>query len=99
MSNRTFLMCLALLTPAAALLLWLLHGGTDTPSVGGGGYDLGPFIYSWLLTLLSGGWTVGAGLAGLAGQDREAGLRAFALAAVGLAVLVFTLVLHGSDLT
>lgn len=99
MSNRTFLLCLVLLIPTATILLWLLHGGPDTPSVGGGGYDLGPFIYSWLLTLLSGGWAVGAGLAGLVGRDRKGSVRAFALAAMGLAVLVLTLALHGSDLS
>ncbi|RGP36248.1 hypothetical protein [Pseudotabrizicola alkalilacus] len=98
MSQRAFLIWLTLLGTVAALLLWLLHGGPETPSVGGGGYDLGPFVYGWLLTLLSGGWIVGAGLAGLGRRDRKASLRAFALAVVGLAVLVLTLILHGSDL-
>jgi hypothetical protein len=99
MSNRAFLIWLALLLPPVAVLFWLLNGGPVTPSVGGGGYDLGPFVYSWLLVLLSGGLTLIAALTGLGRGGRAASARAFALAALGAAVLVATLVLYGSDLT
>lgn len=97
MSHRAFLIWLPFLTVAVALLFWLLHGGPQTASVGGGGYDLGPFLYSWLLVLLSGLWTLTACVAGLGATGRSAG-RAFVLAAFGVAVFVLTLWLHGSDL-
>lgn len=99
MSHRAFLIWLALLVPPVAVLFWLLTGGPVTPSVGGGGYDLGPFVYGWLLVLLGGGCAVIAALAGVTRGGRAASARAFALAAFGAAVLVATLVLHGSDLS
>ncbi len=99
MSNRAFLIWLALLLPPVAVLFWLLNGGPVSPSVGGGDYDLGPFVYGWLLVLLSGGCAVIAALAGVTQRDRAAAKRAFTLAALGAGVLVATLVLHGSDLT
>lgn len=98
MSRPAFLIWLSALTAAAAILYWLLHGGPDTASVGGGGYDLGPFLYAWLLVLMSGLGTLAASVAGLAAKGAAA-RRAFVLAALGLAVLALTLWLHGSDLT
>ena len=98
MSHRAFLIWLTLLTPAVAVLYGLLHGGPQTASVGGGGYDLGPFLYSWLLLLLSGLWTLTAGVAGLVAKGGSA-RRAFVLSGLGLAVLALTLWLHGSDLS
>ena len=99
MSNLSFLIWLCLLTAAVATLFWLLHGGTDAPSIGGGGYDLGPFLYSWLLVLLSGVWTLGALMAGIATRDRSAAKRGFALAGLGLASLALALALHGQNLS
>ncbi|MDO9638967.1 MAG: hypothetical protein Q7J44_10530 [Pseudotabrizicola sp.] len=98
MSQTAFMIWFALLSGAVAILFWLLHGGPDAASVGGGGYDLGPFIYAWLLVLLSGLWTVMAFVAGLATKG-GAPWRAFVLGGLGLAVFVLTLWLHGSDLS
>ena len=99
MSRSAFLIWLSLLTGAVAVLFWLLHGGPESASVGGGGYDLGPFLYAWLLILLSGLWTVMACVAGLARAKGGAAWRAFVLAGLGLAVFALTLWLHGSDLS
>ncbi|CAN7629908.1 hypothetical protein [Neorhizobium sp. LjRoot104] len=35
------------------------------PSIGGGGYDLGPFLYSWLLVIITGVWSACACAAAL----------------------------------
>ena len=98
MSKPAFLLSLSLLSAAVAILFWLLHGGPDEASIGGGGYDLGPFLYSWTLVLLSGVWTVIAFLAGLTGAKGGAARRGFVLAWLGLAVFALTLWLHGPDL-
>jgi hypothetical protein len=31
---------------------------TSGPSIGGGGYDLGPFLYSWLLVIVTVVWSL-----------------------------------------
>lgn len=98
MSKSAFLIWLSLLLAAVAILFWLLYGGPTEAAIGGGGYDLGPFLYSWTLILLSGLWAVIAFIAGLAGAKGGPARRGYVLAVLGVAVFALTLWLHGTDL-
>lgn len=98
MSKPSFIIWLSLLSAAVGALFWLLHSGPDKASIGGGGYDLGPFLYSWMLVFLSGFWTVIAFVAGLRGAKSGPARRGYILAGLGMVVFTLTLWLHGADL-
>lgn len=101
MSRSSFLIWLGTLSSASAVLLWLLHSGgrVEYPSIGGGGYNLDDFIYSWGLLILTGLWAVIAFLVGLSLADRSSSKRAFLLGGWGTLAMLLTLFLHGSDLS
>lgn len=100
MSRIVFRWCLVCLLLAAAALSYALTDWdrSPTPSIGGGSYDLGGFVYSWALILLTGSAGVIGLVAGLNVEDRSATRRAFAFAVIALALLVISTFLYGDDL-
>lgn len=101
MSRSFFLIWLGGLGSAAGVLFWLLHrgGGTGFPPIGGGGYSLDDFIYSWALVILTGLWATVAFFVGLGRADGVASRRAFILSGCGVLTMLLALWLHGSDLS
>ncbi len=100
MSRIVFRWCLlCLLLAAGAVSSALTDWNTDPPPpIGGGGYDLGDFVYSWALILLNGGASVISFVVGLNVDDRSASRRAFVFAAVALALLAIAAIIHGDNL-
>ncbi len=100
MSKNVFRWCLlCLLLAAGALSSALMNWDTNPmPPIGGGGYDLSDFVYSWALVLLSGGASVISLVVGLNVDDRPASHRAFVFAAIALALLAIAATMYGDNL-
>ncbi len=71
----------------------------SSPSIGGGGYDLGPFVYSWLLVIFTAIWSLGMLVTALVLKDRASSMRGFALSAIGAATFVTVLLAYYENLS
>lgn len=91
MRTRSYFLWLSTLALPVVLLVAVQADKPTSPSIGGGGYDLGPFIYSWLLIVFTGLWSLGTFVAAVSFNNQESSRSAFALTAVG--VITFTAVL------
>jgi hypothetical protein len=67
-------------------------------SIGGGGYDLGPFLYSWALIIVTAVWSLCALAAALIHRDRKTSIRSFGLTAIGAATFTTVLLLYWKNL-
>ncbi len=54
-----------------------------SPSIGGGGYDLGPFIYSWLLIIITFIWSLCVLGVAVFSRSRTSPLQTVGLPAIG----------------
>lgn len=72
---------------------------TSKPSIGGGGYDLGPFLYSWLLVLVTVLWSFCTLAAALLYRDRDSSRQALILTAVGTTALAVVLLFYRDNLS
>ncbi|MET0171755.1 hypothetical protein [Neorhizobium sp. JUb45] len=90
---RTKSMCLWLsaLAIPVFILVAVQVDKPSSPSIGGGGYDLGPLVYSWLLIMITVLWSVCTFVAAVNFKDRASSKRAFILMAMG--IITFTVVL------
>lgn len=88
MSDRSFWIWLSVLVIPVLILVAAQVDTNSSPSIGGGGYDLGPFLYSWLLVVVTAFWSLCALAAALLYRDRASTLRALGLAAIGLVTFV-----------
>ncbi len=86
MRTRSYFLWLSTLV----LLVAVQADKPSSPSIGGGGYDLVPFIYSWMI-VFTGLWSLGTFVAAVSFTNRESSRSALALTAVG--VITFTAVL------
>jgi hypothetical protein len=99
MRRWSFWLWLAALAVPVSVLISLQIDLSAGPSIGGGGYDLGPFIYSWLLMLTTGTWTVCTFIAALAYRDKEVGKKALILTAIGCLTFLIALQVYGRNLS
>lgn len=98
MSNRSFWIWLAALAIPVLILIAAQDDTNSAPSIGGGGYDLGPFVYSCLLVIVTAFWSLCALAAALLYRDRESTLRALGLAAIGLVTFAGVLLSYRENL-
>lgn len=79
----------------------LVGAQTDTtsgPSIGGGGgYDLGPFLDSWPLVIVTVVWSLCAIAATLLYRDRASSRQALVLTAIGIITLVMVLLFYRNN--
>lgn len=99
MRTRSFWLWLATLAVPVSVLISLQIDWSTGPSIGGGGYDLGPFIYSWLLMLTTSVWTLSTLIAALAYRDKQARRKTLILTAIGCLTLLATLQVYGRNLS
>jgi hypothetical protein len=98
MTDRSFLIWLSVL---AVPVLSLVAAQVDTSkgsSIGGGGYDLGPFLYSWLMVIAAGLWSLCAVMAAALRQNRTSTTRAYFLVAIGFSTLAAVLPFYRRNL-
>lgn len=99
MNNRSFWVWIAALAAPVVSLMAVQIDTNFGASIGGGGYDLGPFLYSWLLIIVTAGWSLCAFTAALIHRDRAASIRAVGLTVIGFVTFVTVLLLYRQNLS
>lgn len=99
MKNKTMAVWLSALAIPVIILVGAQIDTTSGPSIGGGGYDLGPFLYSWLLVIVTAVWSLFALAAALLYRDRGSAMRALVLTAIGAATLAAVLTVYRQNLS
>ena len=99
MNNRSFWVWIAALAVPVVSLIAVQIDTNSGASIGGGGYDLGPFLYSWLLIIVTAGWLLCAFTAALIHRGRAASKRAVGLTVIGFVTLVIALLLYRQNLS
>ncbi|MFS2042127.1 hypothetical protein SAMN05216358_0646 [Rhizobium sp. AN5] len=99
MENKSLYIWLLMLAVPVSVLIAAQVDTGSAPSIGGGGYDLGPFVYSWLLVIFTALWSVCAFVAALLQKGRASSFRAFGLAGFGVVVFTATLLFYGENLS
>ncbi len=98
MSNRSFWIWLSMLAIPVFILIAAQVDTNSAPSIGGGGYDLGPFLYSWLLIIVTVLWSLCALAAAIVYRDRISSIRALGLTAIGLVTFAGVLLFYRENL-
>lgn len=99
MGNKSACLWLSALAIPVIALLAVQTDTTNYPSIGGGGYDLGPFVYSGLLIIFTAVWSLGMFAAALIVKDRVSSTRAFALSAVGAVIFTVVVLVYHQNLS
>jgi heme exporter protein D len=76
MTNRSFSIWLSVLAVPVLSLVAAQVDMSGAFSIGGGGYDLGPFLYSWLMVIVVGLWSLCALMVAALRQKRASTTRA-----------------------
>ncbi len=99
MKNKWFWVWLSIFAIPVFSLIVVQIDTNSRASIGGGGYDLGPFLYSWLLIIVTGVWSFCTLVAALIHRDRVVKIRALYLAAMGFITFVTVLLLYQKNLS
>jgi hypothetical protein len=99
MKNRTIAVWLSALAIPVIILIGAQIDTTSGPSIGGGGYDLGPFLYSWLLVIVTGVWSLCTCAAALLYRDPESSRQRLVLTAIGVITFAMVLVFYRDNLS
>ncbi|XOK15345.1 hypothetical protein ACI6PO_24905 (plasmid) [Agrobacterium tumefaciens] len=98
MKNKTKAVWLSALVIPVVILIGAQIDTTSRPSIGGGGYDLGPFVYSWLLVIVTVVWSVCAIAAALLYRDRTSSRQALVMTVIGIITLATVLLFYRENL-
>jgi hypothetical protein len=97
--SKWFWVGLSLLAlPVVSLVAVQIETNSGT-SIGGGGYDLGPFVYSWALIIITAAWSLCALATALIHPNRATSIRSFGLTAIGAATFATVLTLYWKNLS
>lgn len=99
MKSRTIAVWLSALAIPVAILIGAQIDTTSGPSIGGGGYDLGPFLYSWLLIIVTVVWSLCTCAAALLYRDRASSMQSLVLTAIGVVTLAMVLLFYRGNLS
>jgi isoprenylcysteine carboxyl methyltransferase (ICMT) family protein YpbQ len=99
MKHKSLYIWLLMLAVPVSVLIAAQVDTSSAPSIGGGGYDLGPFVYSWLLIIFTALWSLCAFVAALLKKDRASSFRAFGLAGFGVLVFTVMMLFYGENLS
>lgn len=99
MKNKWFWVWFSTLAIPVFSLIVVQIDTNSGASIGGGGYDLGPFLYSWLLIIVTGVWSLCTLVTALILRDRAAKIRALGLTAMGFITFVTVLLLYQNNLS
>lgn len=98
MNKLSFWVWLAILAiPVFSLVVaqWDINNG---PSIGGGGYDLGPFVYSWLLIIITFIWSLCVLGVAVFRRSRTSPLLTFGLPAIGATTFAILFLVYQNNL-
>ncbi|CAN7735724.1 hypothetical protein [Neorhizobium sp. LjRoot104] len=98
MKNKTVGVWLSALAMPVIILIGAQIDTASGPSIGGGGYDLGRFLYSWLLVIVTGVWSACACAAALSYRDRASPRQVLVLALIGIITLTLVLFFYRGNL-
>ncbi|TCQ26071.1 hypothetical protein C8J33_102345 [Rhizobium sp. PP-CC-3G-465] len=89
---------LVLAVPVTSLITVQIdtHSGA---SIGGGSYDLGPFLYSWALIIVTAVWSLCAFTVAFLHRNPAASRRSFCLTAIGGVTFSVVLLLYRKNLS
>lgn len=99
MGNKSFWVWLLVLAVPVFSLIAVQIDTNSGASIGGGGYDLGPFLYSWLLIFVTVMWSLCTLAAALIHRDRAARMRALCLTAIGSVTFIIVLFIYRKNLS
>ncbi len=99
MKYKSLYIWLLMLAVPVSVLIAAQVDTSSAPSIGGGGYDLGPFVYSWLLIIFTALWSLCAFVAALLKKGRASSFRAFGLAGFGILVFAVMMLFYGENLS
>ncbi|MFP3546587.1 hypothetical protein SB748_24280 [Rhizobium sp. SIMBA_035] len=97
MKNRTIGVWLSALAIPVVILVGAQVDTTSGPSIGGGGYDLGPFRYSWLLFIVTVVWSLCACAAAFLYRDRASTRQALGVTAIGTITVGMVLLFYWGE--
>jgi len=98
MKNKSFWIWLSVLAIPVFILVAAQVDTNSGTSIGGGGYDLGPFLYSWLLIIGTALWSLCALAAAVLQRNRAYSMGAFGLPAIGLVTFAAVLISYRENL-
>jgi len=97
---RTFFILLIIFIAVTGSLNWLLNPAPSLyPSIGGGGYDLSEPVYTLLLLLFTGLWTVAMLITSSISKKTGTSQQYLILAAIGALATLVSLALYHNNLT
>lgn len=99
MTSKIFWVWLSVLVIPVFILGAVQVDTRSGPSIGGGGYDLGPFLYSWAMVILTVLWSLCTFGAALVYKNRRSSLRALSLATVGVITLFGIVLFYRQNLS
>lgn len=99
MGNKSFWVWLFVLAVPVFSLVAVQIDTNSGASIGGGGYDLGPFLYSWLLIIVTAIWSLFTLAVALIHRDRSAKMRAVCLTVIGCVTLIIVLFIYRKNLS
>jgi hypothetical protein len=99
MKSRTIAVWLLALALPVVILIGAQIDTTSGPSIGGGGYDLGAFLYSWLLVIVTVVWSLCTCAAALLYRDRASSRQALVLIAIGIITFATVLFFYRGNLS
>ena len=98
MKNKSYWVWLLVLVVPVFCLIAVQVDTNSGASIGGGGYDLGPFLYSWALIIVTAVWSLCTLGVALTRRDRAASMRAFGLTAIGAVTFAAVVLLYWRNL-
>ena len=98
MNKLSFWVWLALLAIPVSSLVAAQWDMNTSPSIGGGGYDLGPFIYSWLLIIITFIWSLCVLGVAVFSRSRTSPLQTIGLPAIGAITFAIVFLVYKNNL-
>ncbi|UHS58465.1 hypothetical protein [Agrobacterium vaccinii] len=99
MKNKLLWLWISVLVAPALTLICVQLDINPAPSIGGGGYDLGPFLYSWLLVIITTVWSLCSFAIAIFHKAEATRKRSFGLTTIGITTLAAILLFYGKNLS
>ncbi|UHS63178.1 hypothetical protein HRR99_16345 [Agrobacterium vaccinii] len=99
MKNKLFWVWISVLVIPVLTLIGAQVDINPAPSIGGGGYDLGPFLYSWLLVIIAAMWSLCTFAVAVVHRESVTRSRYLGLTGVGVVTLAAILLFYGKNLS